>query len=66
MPFESVCVVLAVREDVVGGSCIISNRHSRTFWIHCTPIRSELLVACVDDGVISWIHEDNAQMLVEI
>jgi hypothetical protein len=56
---RSVCVVLSVRRDVLGGSCVSSYRqHGQRFmFVHRCPARSEVLVACPAEGFLTWIDE---------
>ena len=60
---QSVCVVLSVRRDVLGGSCVWSYRQGgqRFMFVHRCPKRSEVLVVCPAEGFQTWIDEDKCE-----
>jgi len=63
--FQDMCVVLEVRQGVLGGSCVVSNVKSKTYWVSRQDSRDEILVTNPANGDMSWIDEHNARLIAE-
>ena len=62
-PYCDMCVVLAVRPSVLGGSAVMTNRTENRVWILSDDVRDEILVVEPVSGAMSWIDESNARLI---
>jgi hypothetical protein len=64
-PFSDLCVVLAVRSSVLGGTAAMTNLTSNSVWILRDDVRDEVLVSNPANGDTSWIDDRNARLITE-